>query len=147
MIEETIKNELRKARKNRNEVAINILSLVLGEIQTALTRKDLEEDDKLAIIKKIIKSNNTSLKSAGQEYAEMAVTLKKENEILEAFLPQKLSVDQIVGIIKADFVESEPNFGKFMGMVIKNLKEKGLEFDATSVKAAIIKLNKDNELS
>lgn len=146
MLEETIKSELRKARKNRDETAVNILSLVLGEIQTALTRNDLTEDDKLSIIKKVVKSNNTSLKSAGQEYAEVAVTLKKENEILEAFLPQKLSVDQIADHIMTEFTELDSNFGKSMGMVIKMLKEKGLEFDATNVKAAINKCNKENDL-
>lgn len=134
-----IKTELLTARKNRDKLAVNVLGLVLGEIQTASVAKDLTEQDELSIIKKIIKSNNTTikaLKESGTDFQE----LEQENEILNQFLPQQLTCEQIEKIIAEHGITLDSNVGKSMGMAIKVLKKEGHEFDANDVREAIQKL-------
>jgi len=140
MIEETVKSELLKARKNRNSIATSILSVVLGEIQTAATKQELKDEDKLTIIKKILKSNKTTLKSTEEKNAQFSI-LTKENEILEEFLPKKLSVENITNIIEEQKLGLGDNPGKAMGVVIRALKAAGHEFDAGDVKKAILAIS------
>lgn len=134
LIVEQIKKELVSARKSKDQAAVNILSLVLGEIQMAALKADSVEVD--AIIKKVIKSNNITLESAGDR-SEVITNLKKENEILQKFLPQKMTIGQIEDEIKISGLELDSNVGKSMGKTIKMLKEKGLEFDSKDVNQAI----------
>lgn len=74
-------------------VEYNILALVIGELETATLGKEhkveITEDQVFAVIRKLIKSNNETLKIVANE------KLVKENSYLETFLPKMVSEEQI----------------------------------------------------
>jgi len=134
-----LKEELEKARKDRNKIAVNILGVVLGEIQNISVGKELTEDDELNIIKKTIKSNNITIKAALEEGRTADEVLDQENSILGKFLPQEMTVEQIKQFMVEENIELDANTGKSMGIVIKALKKAGHSFNSNNVKEAIAK--------
>ena len=94
MISEQIKTELLAARMCGNKVAINVLSTALGEIQKRESAKDITEETKINIIKKIIQANNEVLSFLKPEDSRVKI-LNKENLILDALLPTFGNEEQI----------------------------------------------------
>ena len=74
-------------------VEYNILALVIGELETATLGKEykveITEEKVFAVIRKLIKSNNETLKIVANE------KLVKENAYLETYLPKMVSEEQI----------------------------------------------------
>ena len=67
-----------------------------------------------------------------------------ELKILESYLPEKLSEDEISSeaqnIIKETGASSPKDMGKVMGILMKNLKSTGKTFDGDTVKNIVQKL-------
>src|SRR5262245_38456799 len=102
MLVEEIKKRAAAAVKQSDTVARDVLRLALGEIQTAEARKNaqLSEEEAVAALRKLIKSNEESLAAlaAGDERVP---ALKKEIEVLASLLPAQLSVPQIIAALDA----------------------------------------------
>ena len=146
MLEDKLKIEIKKAMLSKDSVKKDILRLVLGEIQTKSSASDLSEEDKLNIIRKIIKSNIFTLaKSKEVEgfHDCMGVThLEEENKILSEYLPKALDRDQIKEFITVSELKMSKgdNPGKCMGMVMKALKQQEIVVDSKIVKEVIDEL-------
>ena len=128
---EIIKMQLLEARKAKNEIAKNILSVALGDIQTQAGRAgqkgEITEQQAEKIIQKLIKSNQETLlamvkaESAG---ATLPVEkLQKENEILKTLLPKACSREEIKNhlIIVADKLKEAKSDGQATGLAMKEL--------------------------
>lgn len=85
---EKIKEQLLEARKAKNELAKNVLSVALGDIQTqqgkAAQNGAMTEQQCERIVQKMINSNQETMDA-------MTKKLRMENEILAALLPKTLS--------------------------------------------------------
>jgi uncharacterized protein YqeY len=139
MLTDEIKKRANQAVKDGDTLARDILRVALGEIQTIEHRvnKPLGEDEAIAIVRKLVKSNEETLAASGE--GERASTLRRENEILGALLPQTLSPAQIVEALasQVDAIKSAKNDGQATGLAMKHLKSTGLAFDGTAVAAAV----------
>lgn len=95
-------------RNADNVIGFNILTLLVGELETAAKRDGsaVTDDKVIAAAKKLIKSNSESIRLGAR-----ADKLEKENDVLQKFLPQELTADQIHGIIVAS---SATNIGEAM---------------------------------
>ena len=94
----TLKARAAEAMKAKDTAATSILRLALGEIQTAEARTNapVSEADAVAIVRKLVKSNEETLAhSLGDERA----ALERENGILLGVLPATLGPDQIVVLL------------------------------------------------
>lgn len=120
MITEQIKGKLLVARKATDKIAINILSTALGEIQKQESTKEISEETKINIIRKIIQANNEVIAYKPED--SKVEILNKENLILESLLPIFGSEDQIRELLSNCELDRS-NFGKAMGTAIKYLKE------------------------
>src|SRR5437868_1347091 len=100
MLTDDIKKQMTQAMKDRDDVAKNILRLALGEIQTAEARanRPIKDDEAVAIVRKLVKSNEETLAASTGDQVE---TLKKENAVLARLLPATLSVPQIVEALES----------------------------------------------
>ena len=140
-IELNIRTKIKSAIKTKDEMAKNILRLALGEIQTQSSRgKDLSEQDKENIVKKLVKSNETTIGLSTNE--EQKQTLINENEILQSLLPKTMTYDEIKEIMEANDMFSKldrSNVGKSMGIVMKALKAKNVPMEPRVVKEVIEK--------
>jgi len=142
VIVDEIKKHIAAAMKSGDTVARDVLRLALGEIQTAEARKNgpLSEDEGIASVRKLIKSNEETLSLAGE--GDRATALRREIEVLSALLPKSLSVDEIVAALasESDAIKAAKNDGQATGIAMKHLKAAGHVVDGKDVGAAIKKL-------
>lgn len=96
-LEEIINNDFKKAMLERDILKKNILSIVKGEIEKEAKKNKwviIHEEDILAIIKRTLKPINEVIETCDPD-TEFYQTSIKEKEILEVYLPQMMTEDQI----------------------------------------------------
>jgi uncharacterized protein YqeY len=137
-----IKKQVTVAMKSGDAVARDVLRLALGEIQMAEARKNApaSEEEAVAAVRKLIKSNEETLGLAGE--GENATTLRREIEILSALLPKQLSMDDIVAALagEQDAIKAAKSDGQATGVAMKHLKTTGAAVSGNDVGAAVKKI-------
>jgi uncharacterized protein YqeY len=143
MLEELIREQIKIAMKQRDELTKDILRLVVGEFQQAAANKDIVESDKLAILKRVIKGIESSLDQiAGLDSRDdLRQKLEAEGTILRKFLPQTMTINEMRRFIVANNVDLT-TIGKAIGQTIKLLKQNELNYDNEAVRLAILTLEK-----
>jgi len=140
MLIDEIKTRMMRALRDRDEVVRNILGLAVGEIQTAEARANraLGEDEAMAVVRKLVKSNEETLALSGTDDAR-AAGLRREIEALSALLPRSLSVEQIADALSpvADAIRAAKSDGQAMGVAMKHLKATGAIAGAPDVQQAV----------
>lgn len=139
MFVETLKAQLVQAMKAKDLVAKDILRTALGEIQTAESRdgQALSDEAGFKIVKKLVKSNDETLKVTTDESTRTKLT--RETQILQALLPRSLGVDEIIAALELSRtgIEAAPNAGPAMGIAMKALKQMGVTVESKDVNAAV----------
>lgn len=139
-----IKKEQLDARKAKVKIHIDLLTTLLGEIQSSVTGSlsaaqfgvlNPTDAEVLKVVKKFIKNTKETLAlTPSNELATL------ELEILESFMPKQLS-DTELGVVVGQILstaDSSLTGGKLMGFVMSQLKAQyeGL-FDASKVKGLL----------
>lgn len=99
MLIETLKTQRIQAMKEKQVVAKNLLTTLLGELEGKAKRDNTEINDEMVVqtCKKFIASNDETIKLS--KIVEAVHTLQLENEILTTFLPKQLSEEQLRSIV------------------------------------------------
>jgi len=129
MVQEKINKDLREALRQKENLKILTLKLLLAafqnkEIELRSKGEKLTEKIVLEIIKKEAKKRKEAIviyeKSDRSDLLEKE---KKELVILESYLPLEISDEEIIKIIqnKINSLVGQVNFGKIMGEVIKEV--------------------------
>jgi uncharacterized protein len=138
MLVDELKKRITQAMKERDEVAKDVLRVALGEIQTQEHRvnKAATEEEAVAIVRKLVKSNEETMAAST---GERAATLKRETELLTALLPQRMSVEQIAATLEPqrEAIRAAKNDGQATGIAMKHLKSTGTPVDGTEVAEAV----------
>jgi uncharacterized protein len=141
MLVAALKAKASEAMKSKDPVATAVLRLALGEIQTAEARanKPVSEDEAVAIVRKLIKSNEETLAHAAPEQKAI---LERENTILLAVLPATLTPAQIIEQLApvADAIRAAKSDGQATGVAMKHLKSAGASVQGTDVTIAVKQL-------
>ena len=128
-LKKQIQSEKVKAMKSNEKFTRNTLTLILSKIKQYEVdeRSDLTNEDTivLSLITKMIKERKDSIKMF-KEADRVDLIQKETNEItiIEQFLPQQLSEDEISNIIDKVFETINPQSLKDMGKVMGILKPK-----------------------
>jgi uncharacterized protein len=94
MLIEKIRKDMQDAKKNRETVNANLLSTLYAEIFTqSKSGKEMTEEDEIKIIRKFIKNTDETLSYGISDDAKQK--LNQEKAILESYLPQQLTKDEI----------------------------------------------------
>lgn len=127
---EQVDKDLKEAFLKKERVKTLALKLLVSaiknkEIELRGQKKKLEEENILDVIRKEAKKRKESI--AIYEKTDRADLLNQEKEelvILEKYLPQELSDEEIKKIIqeKINILSGDPSFGKIMGEVAKEIK-------------------------
>jgi len=119
-IESDFKDAMRAGDDMRKRTYRMVLSAIkLAEIDKG---KSLEELDVLVILQKEIKSRRESIADAERaDRADIVAEAKAEINILEAYLPQPLTQDEIEAMANEAVAEVGATSSKEMGMVMKVL--------------------------
>lgn len=130
-LKEQIKNDLKSSMKNGDNTIRDVLRMLSSDIKNAEINKGSEIDDEkiVEIIKKNVKSHKDSIEQYTKgDREDLAGQEKIELEILEKYMPEQMSEDEIrkivVDIIKKSEAVSASDFGKIMGMVMKKIGNK-----------------------
>ena len=121
---ERIINDLKCAMKNQDKDLLKVIRMVKGSMQLEEInlKHELNDDEVISIISKEIKTRRDSIKEfiKGNRQDLVDETLK-EIKILENYLPEQLSDEEVDGIIDEVFGKVAPkgmqDMGKIMGMI------------------------------
>ena len=143
MIIDNINNDIAKFMKENDKVNLTTLKMAKNAIQTEKINqnKDLSNDDVIAVLRKFIKQKKDDM----EEYAkfnkeDVVESLKKEVELIENYLPEEMSVDDINLGLDEIFAEIKPESIKDMGRLMGAANEK---FGVNADKALVSKLIKE----
>src|SRR5271166_5057720 len=110
-IVDELKARMHEAMRDKGEVAKNIYRLAYSEMQLASARsgKDVNDDEAIAILKKLVKSNEETLAVATE--AAQREPLAREIALLNAMLPKTLGLPEIVAALApaADAIRAAGN--------------------------------------
>lgn len=119
---EKFKKEMIIAMKERDKVKLNTLRAIKGAMQLEVINNKKEESDELLldVINKQIKMRNDSIEEfekAGRE--DLVSSYKSEIDILEEYMPKKLSEDEINEILDLGISESGASSVRDLGSVMR----------------------------
>ena len=136
MLINIIKADILSATKSRNQLASDILKVVLGECQM---KNNFTDEFIVRYCREIVKGNTETMK-----FGE-SVKLSRENELLRSYLPKEVSKEelevyagQISGEIKA--AQSDKHA---VGVLIKYVKSLGLLASGDVSKEVILPIRKE----
>jgi len=119
---ERILEDLKKAMKDRDKVRLSVIRMVKSAMQMEELNKkrELDDDDVIDVISKQIKTRNDSIrefKKGGRD--DLVKSTEEEIEILNTYLPEQLSDEELTEIINKVFDDVKPVSSKDMGKVMK----------------------------
>jgi len=105
--------------------ALRMLKSALGYAQIERKTDNLPDADVVAIVQKEVKKRRDSVEQFEKGgRAELAEKEKQEIKVLEAFLPQAMSPEELEALVRATIQELGATGKKDMGAVIKAVQAK-----------------------
>ena len=133
---ELIANDLKNAMKSGDKFKLSVLRMLKSALQLdSISKKhELSDEEVLNVIKKQVKTRKDSIEEF-KKYNKMeeVAKLEQEIEILDAYLPEEMTEEEIKKVIDEVFNELNPTSMKEMGMVMKELNAKITNADMSLV--------------
>ncbi len=124
---EQLSKDMVVSMKNKDSFSLGVIRMAKGAIQLEAInkKKELTEDEAVAVISKQIKMRNDSI----QEFTkanrmDLVEQNKKEIEILSKYMPEQLSLEEVNKIIDEAFEKVNPTSSKDMGLIMKEVSPK-----------------------
>ena len=122
-----INEDLKSAMKDKDKEKLSVIRMLKSAIQ--LAKIDLghepNDDEVVAIISKQIKMRKDSIaefSKAGRD--DLASQYQSEVDILNTYMPEALSLEEVNNIIDSVFDEVKPEGMKQMGFIMKEVSSK-----------------------
>lgn len=141
-IKEQLMADFKEAMKAHDEVAKNTISLARAAVKQyeVDNREELDDAGVIAILTKQVKMRKDALadfEKAGR--TDLTEAYNAEIEVLNKYLPEQMSMDEIRDVVKATAAAlgiegGRENMGKLMGPVMGKLKGKA---DGNTVREAV----------
>ena len=123
---EKINEDLKNAMKEKDTFKLSVLRMLKSALQLEQIAKKHELDDNeiAAVLKKQVKLRKDSLEEYKKyDKTELVESLEKEIAILDAYLPEEMSEEEITNIVDEAINEVKPSSMKDMGLVMKKVNE------------------------
>ncbi|MFM5185871.1 GatB/YqeY domain-containing protein [Aeromonas veronii] len=126
-LKDQLKDQQKLAMLAKNKARLGAIRLLMAEIKQREvdTRIELNDEDILAVVTKMVKQRRDSIsqfEAAGRQ--DLADKESAEIVVLQEFLPQQLTADEIVALIEQAITESGAAIMADMGKVMAVLKPK-----------------------
>lgn len=139
---EKILNDLKEAMKNQEKTKLSVIRMVKGAMQMEELnlKRPLTDEEVIMVISKQIKTRKESItefeKGNRQDLIDQT---NAEIEILNTYMPEQLSEEEILKVIEEAFNEVNPtspsDMGKIMGLVSPKLRGKAdMSFVSKTIK-------------
>jgi uncharacterized protein len=125
-LKEQLRSDLTTAMKSRDELSSSTLRMVL----TAITNEEvagkqarqLSDDDIVKVLTREAKKRREAHEAYTQAgRAELAAREQAELAVIETYLPQQLSDDEVAELVRAAIAETGASGPQAMGQVMKSL--------------------------
>ena len=137
MLKEKLLEDLKNSMKEKNINRKNVIQMVRAAILQKEKDNNIELDDNqiLEIIAKEHKKKSDSLEEYKKaDRADLIAQIEEEIDVLNEYLPQQLSDEELKKIIKEIITETGASGMKDMGKVMKLAKEKcGVTADGKAI--------------
>ncbi len=126
-LNERINSDMVTFMKSKDSFSLGVVRMVKGAIQLEKInlKRDLNDEEVIAVVSKQIKMRNDSINEftkAGRD--DLVEQYKKEIEILNKYMPEQLSADEVAKIIDEAFAKVNPTGPKEMGLIMKEVSPK-----------------------
>jgi len=124
---ERLNSDLKEAMKSKDSFKLSVIRLAKGAIQLEAInkKKDLSDDEVIAIISKQIKMRKDSItefEKAGR--TDLVEQYNNEIKLLNEYMPEQFSIEEINKIIDEAFAKINPTSPKDMGLIMKEISPK-----------------------
>ena len=119
-----INEDLKEAMKNKDKEKLNVIRMVKSAIQLAKIelKHDLTDEEVIDVIAKQIKMRKDSISEFSKANRDDLVSqYEKEIDILNNYMPEQLSIEEVMNLIDEAFVKVKPTSAKQMGMIMKEV--------------------------
>lgn len=135
-------SDLTQAMKNQDKETLSVLRMVKGAIQLEEinNKHELTDDEFISVVSKQIKTRKESITEFGKAGRnDLVEQTTKEIEILNKYMPEQLSEEEVLKVIDEAFntvkPESSRDMGKLMGYINPILKGKAdMSFVSKTIK-------------
>ena len=126
-LNDRIMNDLKEAMKNKDSFKLGVIRMVKGAIQLEKINKkrELNDDEVIDVISKQIKLRKDSInefEKAGR--TDLVDTTKQEVDVLNEYMPEQLTEEEVNKIIDEAFSKVNPTSQKDMGLIMKEVTPK-----------------------
>ncbi len=129
---ERLNNDMKQAMKSKEKDKLSVIRMVKSSLQNEaikLGNAELSEEEELTVLSRELKQRKDSLhefEKAGRE--DLAEKLRAELAVVELYMPEQLSEDELAEIVKATISEtgatSKAEMGKVMAAIMPKVKGK-----------------------
>ena len=124
---EQLNKDMVVSMKNKDSFSLGVIRMAKGAIQLEAInkKKELTDEDVVSVISKQIKMRNDSIAEftkAGR--TDLVEQNQKEIEILNKYMPEQLSLDEVNKIIDEAFTKINPTSNKDIGLIMKEISPK-----------------------
>ncbi|WP_010531033.1 GatB/YqeY domain-containing protein [Lentibacillus jeotgali] len=125
---EQLNQDMKQAMKSKEKDKLAIIRMLKASLQNEsikLGNKNLSEDEELTVLSRELKQRKDSLqefKSAGRD--DLVDKLEVEIDVIQAYMPQQLTEEELEEIVKATIKEVNAASKKDMGNVMSTIMPK-----------------------
>jgi len=129
-LSERVDSELKTAMREKNAIKLGVLRMLKAALTNATIEKGgadskLTDAEAAQVIRKQVKQRQDSIESFEKGgRAELAAKEKEELSILQSYLPQAMSIDEISKVVQETITEVGASSKAQMGAVMKALQAK-----------------------
>jgi uncharacterized protein YqeY len=149
MLHKQIKDQIKEAMINKDQLKLTVLRNITATFMNEMVAKkvigdEISDEDAITIIRRLVKQRKDSIEQFTKGgRTDLAENEEAEMKILEAFLPQLMSKEEVENFVKGKISSAgeidKTKLGQFMGTIMKDLKGKA---DGMMVKEVIESLIK-----
>ena len=135
-----INTDLMNALKSGDKFKLSVLRMIKSALQleSINNKKELTDEVVISVLKRQVKQRNDSIKEYEELGKEEVVNdLKHEIEIINEYLPEEASDEEVQKVIDEAFQELNPTSMKDMGKVMKFVTEHLANADMSKVSTLV----------
>lgn len=129
---ERLNNDMKQAMKNKEKEKLSVIRMIKSSLQNELIKlgkSELSEEEEITILSREVKQRKDSLHEfakAGRD--DLVEKIKNELTFVEAYMPEQLSEEELMAIIKKTIAETgattKADIGKVMAAIMPKVKGK-----------------------
>ncbi|RDU35424.1 GatB/YqeY domain-containing protein [Neobacillus piezotolerans] len=128
---ERLNNDMKQAMKTKDKDKLTVIRMIKASMQNEAIKhgRELSEEEELTVLSREMKQRKDSLHEfdkAGRP--DLVEKLRQELSIVEIYMPQQLSEEELEGIVNETIAEtgasSKADMGKVMAAIMPKVKGK-----------------------